>query len=651
MNSRFGALRHYALLIAAFFALLLALFSVYWYQRENRPVAPVKSDSSTQPVVKQLRQHLLSLEKGQGHALLAMDAPQISLDALSQPSEAVAAWEQASKLLATSGASVSAIREYQQSWQQFQEQVAALVESYEQANTRLAVVAAPVTQQAAYHQQLARLAKLQATVSRLRFTEEGLNKQLATLKENHTFLQKGGDGNGVRDSEADTLMEKARGLLEGLAGSLIGLSKASDAGIQVVKVKDNLEKYLKPVEQANASPASNEGYLGAAALAPYGLVIITFLLLIGYALQEYKLSQTRIKQQEDKDARQQQAILSLLDEITNLANGDLTVDVTVTEDFTGAIADSINYTVQTLRGLVGTINSTSGDITASIEGTQGIAQMMSEASDRQAREITHIAASITASSHSLQAVSTKANTLAREAQLSLKTANAGNQTVMRTVTNMTTLRDQIQETAKRIKRLGESSQEIGTIIEFINDIAEQTNTLALNASIQAAMAGDAGRGFAVVADEVQRLAERAADATRQVENLVKAIQADTQEAITSMEKSTANVVFGARSAEEAGLALGQIEKSSDDIAKLIQEISQSAQTESEKAIKLAGAMQTIRQISIQTLGSVEKTATAVTELGSLSNKLRESVAGFKLPSMGEEGYSDNDSMNAMSFIG
>jgi twitching motility protein PilJ len=196
---------------------------------------------------------------------------------------------------------------------------------------------------------------------------------------------------------------------------------------------------------------------------------------------------------------------------------------------------------------------------------------------------------------------------------------------------MAALREQIQDTSKRIKRLGESSQEIGNIIEFINDIAEQTNTLALNASIQAAMAGEQGRGFAVVADEVQRLAERAANATRQIENLVKTIQADTNEAIISMERSTTNVVSGAKSAEEAGQALTKVETSSQELSRLIQEISVSARTQSAASTKIAGTMQVIREIAVQTSGSAGQTANAVGELNVLSEKLRESVAGFKLP--------------------
>jgi twitching motility protein PilJ len=284
-----------------------------------------------------------------------------------------------------------------------------------------------------------------------------------------------------------------------------------------------------------------------------------------------------------------------------------------------------------MRNLVGTINTTSAEITTSAANTAKIVQRMNEASERQAKEITAVTNQVVASAQSLQQVASRAEQLAQQAQNSVKIANSGSETVGRTIQGMTQLREQIQDTSKRIKRLGESSQEIGNIIEFINDISEQTNTLALNASIQAAMAGDAGRGFAVVADEVQRLAERAAQATRQIESLVKTIQADTNEAIISMERSTQNVVSGARSAEEAGGALTKIETSSEELSKLIQEISVSARNQSGTATKIAGQMQVIREIAVQTSGSAGQTAQAVTELNSLSEKLRASVSGFKLP--------------------
>jgi twitching motility protein PilJ len=356
--------------------------------------------------------------------------------------------------------------------------------------------------------------------------------------------------------------------------------------------------------------------------------VVALILLVVFSVLD---ARRRVTEAVDRDTRQQKAILELLDEITNLADGDLTVDVTVTEDFTGAIADSINYTVGSMRSLVGTINTTSAELSTAASSTADTARKMNQASERQAKEVANVTTAIVASSQQLEKVAGRAESLAQDAQRSVQVARNGAETVNRTIQNMTSLREQIQDTAKRIKRLGESSQEIGNIIEFINDISEQTNTLALNASIQAAMAGEQGRGFAVVADEVQRLAERAANATRQIENLVKTIQADTTEAIVSMERSTANVVAGAKSAEEAGQALTQVEGASNDLARLIQEISAQARGQSAAATKIAGTMQVIRDIAVQTAGSAAQTADAVGNLNALSDKLRQSVAGFKLP--------------------
>jgi twitching motility protein PilJ len=403
-------------------------------------------------------------------------------------------------------------------------------------------------------------------------------------------------------------LQESAGQLQGAAANVIAASKALEQRLIDTRARQDVLPFVL-----------------------IGMVVIAAILLGIFVFLNVRDVRERIRTAEDRDAKQQGAILSLLDEITNLADGDLTVDVTVTEDFTGAIADSINYTVQNMRNLVGTITSTSVEIGNAASTTQLTALKMNEASERQAKEVNAVTNSIAATSNSMQQVAASAEKLAQQAQQSVQIAHSGADTVNRTILGMTSLREQIQDTSKRIKRLGESSQEIGNIIEFINDISEQTNTLALNASIQAAMAGEAGRGFAVVADEVQRLAERAANATRQIENLVKTIQADTNEAIVSMERSTQNVVSGAKNAEEAGQALTKVETSSQELSKLITDISASARNQSAAATKIAGTMQVIRDIAVQTSGSANQTAHAVGELNTLSEKLRESVAGFKLP--------------------
>jgi len=334
---------------------------------------------------------------------------------------------------------------------------------------------------------------------------------------------------------------------------------------------------------------------------------------------------------EENNKRNQEAILRLLDEMGDLADGDLTVQATVTEDITGAIADSINYAIDALRNLVQAINETTQQVSSAAQQSQATAMHLAEASDHQAQQITGASSAINEMAVSIEAVSSHAGELAEEANRSVDIAVRGNEAVQRTIHGMDSIREQIQETSKRIKRLGESSQEIGDIVELINDIAEQTNILALNAAIQAAMAGEAGRGFAVVADEVQRLAERSSDATKQIEALVKGIQSDTKEAVSSMESSTSGVVQGAQLAQNAGQALEQIENVSKHLAELIRNISDSAKQQASAAGNISDTMNVIQEITTQTSAGTNETAASIGNLAELANELRRSVAGFKLP--------------------
>lgn len=334
--------------------------------------------------------------------------------------------------------------------------------------------------------------------------------------------------------------------------------------------------------------------------------------------------------QEEYD-RNQNAILRLLDEIADLADGDLRSYATVSEDFTGAIADSINFAIDQLRDLVSRINDTSQEVARYSQGTQHITNQLAEAAEHQAQEIAGASAAMNEMALSIDQVSTNATESAEVAQRSVVIAANGADVVNRSIEGMDNIREQIQETSKRIKRLGESSQEIGNIVSLINDIADQTNILALNAAIQASMAGEAGRGFAVVADEVQRLAERSASATKQIENLVKTIQADTNEAVISMEHTTAEVVRGANLAKDAGVALDEIQNVSKALAQLIDNISNAAQLQSASASHIANTMNVVQDITSQTTTSSFDTARSVSELANMAESLRESVTDFKLP--------------------
>ena len=364
------------------------------------------------------------------------------------------------------------------------------------------------------------------------------------------------------------------------------------------------------------------GLFGAIAAVAFAL-----LLVIALVTDQRK----RFAQSTELNQRNQEAIMRLLDEMGSLAEGDLTVKTTVSEDITGAIADSVNYAIDELRSLVTTINETSEQVSSSAQETQTTARHLANAAEQQAQQITSATSAINQIVSSMDVVSKDSAESADVAERSVKIASRGAEVVRETISGMDSIRDQIQETSKRIKRLGESSQEIGSIVELINDIAEQTNILALNAAIQAASAGEAGRGFAVVADEVQRLAERSTSATKRIETLVQTIQSDTNEAVNSMEQTTAEVVAGARLAEDAGSALGDIERVSHDLSTLIQNISSAAREQSAAATDISVSMNAIQEITSQTSQGASQTADSIGTLAQLASDLRRSVAHFKLP--------------------
>jgi twitching motility protein PilJ len=410
----------------------------------------------------------------------------------------------------------------------------------------------------------------------------------------------------------------SEGNFSGRRGQALAIAAAVLIGIAVVAC------IVLPLMHLPVWPAAA---IGLAALAPLVLLFSYLRRAAEAALQ----AQRRADTQRHETDRNQQAIMRLLDEMSSLAEGDLTVQATVTEDITGAIADSVNYAVEALRKLVTTISQSGIQLDGAARQTQALASHLARASSAQSKQVGAATESIGAVASSIEEVSGNAERAADVARHSVDVAHKGGDAVRRTIDGMNTIRETIQETSKRIKRLGESSQEIGNIVELISDIAEQTNILALNASIQASMAGEAGRGFAVVADEVQRLAERAANATKQIEVLVRTIQTDTNEAVVSMERSTTDVVGGALLAENAGAALQEIEQVSNQIASLVQNISASARGQSSAAQNIARNMQVLREISAQSADSTSATSQAIVKLADLSAALRKSITGFRLP--------------------
>jgi twitching motility protein PilJ len=454
------------------------------------------------------------------------------------------------------------------------------------------------------------------------------------------------DITAVTDEEALESLQSVNDLFSVVSGQVRQIFEASPSLFQARLAANNiLEQNSTLLEGLAALSDGVESLPAQRKINTFVLVAVGVIGLIALFFLIFLLNQAtkrRLKVTAETNDRNQNAILRLLDELADLADGDLTTTATVTEDFTGAIADSVNYTIDQLRILVSRINETSERVVNSSGDTQQTALHLAEAAEHQAQEIAGASAAINEMAVTIDQVSANAAESAGVAERSVSIANNGAKVVQNTINGMDTIREQIQDTSKRIKRLGESSQEIGDIVGLINDIADQTNILALNAAIQASMAGDAGRGFAVVADEVQRLAERSATATKQIETLVKTIQNDTNEAVISMEQTTSEVVRGARLAQDAGVALEEIETVSANLAELIQNISNAARQQASSAGHISNTMNVIQEITSQTSAGTNATAKSIGNLSELAMELNESVSGFTLPEEADQAPAEQE---------
>jgi twitching motility protein PilJ len=478
-----------------------------------------------------------------------------------------------------------------------------------------------------------------------------LGKDSNTFRDILQGLSKGSDTlrvSAARDPETieklkelDAAYGEYRQAVNSILGSLQPLVNAKAAGRSIVGDSEAL------LAASDELAAGYEGELASTrwnyvAMAIAAGLAILLVLLMGKAYRDETERRTgeqvRLREEaerlrseaEAQNKANQEAILRLMNEMGSLADGDLTVQATVTEDITGAIADSVNYTIEELRVLVGRINSAAAQVTSATESAQATSVKLLQAAERQSKEIQEAGASVLKMARAINEVSASASKSVSVARQSLSAAQKGQEAVSNSITGMGEIREQIQETSKRIKRLGESSQEIGEIVELISDITEQTNVLALNAAIQAASAGEAGRGFTVVAEEVQRLAERSAEATKQIAAIVKTIQTDTHDAVAAMEKSTVGVVEGAKLSDAAGQALSEIGEVSRRLAQLIEEISVTAQAQAQAAGHVATTMQDILSVTKQTTEGTKQTAVSVGQIAKLAQELKGSVANFKI---------------------
>jgi twitching motility protein PilJ len=325
----------------------------------------------------------------------------------------------------------------------------------------------------------------------------------------------------------------------------------------------------------------------------------------------------------------QRSITELLSMINQVARGDLTIRGKVTNDALGNVVDSVNFMLDNFVKVLERVRKAAIDVSGSANQILEAADDMTAGATQQDQEITNTSSAVEELTVSMKQVSNNAEASAEAARRALDAAEQGNRAVRDTLEGMQRIRASVQASSKKIKSLGDRSLEISEIINVINDITEQTNLLALNAAIEAARAGDAGRGFAVVADEVRKLAEHSRSATKDIAALIKAIQAETNEAVVVMEEGTREVETGASLADQAGKALEAISSVVRQSAELVQEISLASKQQVRGTEGVANAMQIISGITRQTTQGARQTASTVGLMVKLSEQLNEALAQFR----------------------
>lgn len=352
---------------------------------------------------------------------------------------------------------------------------------------------------------------------------------------------------------------------------------------------------------------------------------------LGNSFQNMTVQLQEFVQTQEKRDQLQQSIVKLLEEVSEVAAGDLTVHAEVSPEMTGAIAEAFNSMTKELRSLIKKVKDVTYEVSTSANSINDTTAQLATGSEAQASQISRTTTAISNMTVQIQEVSNNASLSAQVAGDSMNNARYGSKAVQDNINAMNGIRKQVQETAKRIKKLGERSQEISQIVQLIDDLSERTSLLALNASLQASNEGEMGRGFAFVAEEVERLAERSNHLTQNIAGLAQTIQVETKDVVASMEETIHEVVVGSTLADNAGQALVEIEQVSTQLAELIQSISESAKQQAETSEDIANAMGNISKVTeLVNIGS-NRAANSVKKLVDLSDELRVSVAPFKLP--------------------
>ncbi|PSH05432.1 MAG: hypothetical protein CXZ00_01705 [Acidobacteria bacterium] len=338
------------------------------------------------------------------------------------------------------------------------------------------------------------------------------------------------------------------------------------------------------------------------------------------------------KAMQDEDAQKslQRSVTEFLTIVSQIARGDLTLRGVVTSDALGNVVDSVNYMLDNFTQVVRRVRDAANDVSTSANEILNASEKMATGATQQDHEITNTSSAVEELTVSMKQVSNNAEASAEAARRALDAAEQGNRSVRDTLEGMQRIRSSVQATAKKIKSLGDRSLEISEIINVINDITEQTNLLALNAAIEAARAGEAGRGFAVVADEVRKLAEHSRTATKDIAALIKAIQAETNEAVVVMEEGTREVEVGARLADQAGKALEAISAVVRQSAELVQEISLASKQQVRGTEGVANAMQIISSITRQTSQGARQTARSMEQMVQMSEQLNDALSQFRV---------------------